>query len=225
MAAFLKAEQSGADGLELDIHLSHDGIPVVIHDETLDRTTNACGPVSGLTWEQLQRLDAGSWFSPCHAAESVPSLSEVLRVFERRLRINIEIKQAVAGEAVLKTLAEFPRADVVISSFDQELLCFMRHLDNELPLAVLFDRGNWRQAVRLAVNIRAIALHPNVALVHRPMIAACRACNLAVHTWTVDDAGLYRSLWRAGINGVFTNYPARFCRPGETAFKAPGEIS
>ncbi len=210
LAAFRRAEQAGADGLEFDVHLSRDGVPVVIHDESLDRTTDACGPVSALSWDQLQRLDAGSWFSADFAGEAVPNLVEVLRQFAGRLRLNIEIKDAAAGAAVLETLADFPSADVLVSSFAQDLLQGMRRLRQGLPLAVLYEGGNWRRALRLAIDIKAQAFHPDAAKVNRPLLAACRSCHLPVHVWTLDDVGRVRSLQRAGIAGFFTNDPACF---------------
>lgn len=210
LAAFRLAERSGADGLELDIHVSRDGVPVVIHDETLDRTTDTSGLVGALTWQQLQTLDAGSWFSSAWAGQRIPGLVEVLREFGDHLRINVEIKENRAGEAVLATLAAFPQADVVVSSFDQELLGSMRRLAPDLALAVLFEHGNWRRAVRLADEIAAVAFHPEAGLVSRPLVAACRACGLPVHTWTVDDVGRARFLMRAGVAGIFTNDPALF---------------
>ena len=214
LAAFLLAEQAGADGLELDVHLSADGVPVVIHDETLDRTTDAAGPVAAWTREQLRDVDAGGWFSPRFAGETIPALDEVFKVFGDRLRINIEIKAPRAGEAVLATLVDFPLADVVVSSFDQKLLRIMRQLDADLPLAVLHDRGPWRAGIKLAVDIGATAFHPEVSLVSRPLIETCRAHGLPVHVWTVDDTRVGRSLCRAGIDGLFTNDPARFRRSG-----------
>lgn len=214
LIAFRLAELDAADGLELDVHLSSDGLPVVIHDDTLDRTTNASGRVDGLAWQELRGLDAGGWFASCYAGEPLPCLSEVLQLFGGRLHINIEIKAAAAGEAVLKTLEGFPKAKIVISSFDHALLRVMRRLDRDVPLAVLLDRGNWRRAVALAIEINAQAFHPEASLVSRPLIAACRARKLAVHAWTVDDARVARSLQRAGIDGVFTNDPAHLSQRG-----------
>ena len=212
MAAFRRAQQCGADGLEIDVHLSQDGIPVVIHDETLDRTTNACGKVSSFTWEQLQALDAGSWFSPLFSGEPVPALVDVLQEFGGNLRINIEVKEARAGEAILAVLAGFPLADVVISSFNLSLLQDLRRLTPDKSLAVLLDQGNWRHAVKLADEIGALALHVEVGRVSRPLIAACRTFHLQVHAWTVDDIKRVRSLLRAGVTGIFTNHPACFSK-------------
>lgn len=207
MAAFSAAVACGADGLELDIHLSRDGIPVVIHDETLDRTTDGKGPVSDKTWPQLQMLDAGSWFSKDFAGELIPALEDVLESFGGQIRLNLEIKDFDAGMAVCELLKRHPDAACVVSSFDYLLLTRLRSVDDRLPIAVLFASGNWRRAVRFASELRAVAFHPEVWQVNRPMISACRKVKLPVYVWTVDDPEGARSLFRAGVAGVFTNHP------------------
>jgi len=207
MAAFSAAVELGADGLELDIHLSRDGIPVVIHDESLERTTDGRGLVADASLEQLQQLDAGGWFSPEFMGESLPTLAEVLKAFGGRLRLNLELKEFDAGVEVLALLRQHPDAEVVISSFDYDLLKGLRSLDDALPLAVLFDDGNWRQAVRLANEISACAFHPAYDLVCHRMVAACRKLALPVSVWTVDQAAQARSLVRMGVSGLFTNDP------------------
>lgn len=208
MTAFASAVESGCDGIELDIHLTRDGIPVVIHDETLQRTTDSCGPVAARTWQQLRQLDAGSWFAAEFAGESIPSLEEVLQAFGGRLRLNLEIKEFRAGMAVLELLGHYPSAQIVVSSFNDDLLQRLRSTNAQLPIAVLFDSGNWRQAVQIAQGLSACAFHPAVNLVTRPMIAACVHAGLPVSVWTVDRACVARSLVRAGISGLFTNDPA-----------------
>ena len=207
MAAFSAAVELGADGLELDIHLSRDGIPVVIHDESLERTTDGRGLVADASLEQLQQLDAGGWFSPEFMGESLPTLAEVLKAFGGRLRLNLELKEFDAGVEVLALLRQHPDAEVVISSFDYDLLKGLRSLDETLPLAVLFHDGNWRQAVRLANEISACAFHPAYDLVCHRMVAACRKLALPVSVWTVDQEAQARSLVRMGVSGLFTNDP------------------
>ena len=207
LAAFTAAVESGADGLELDIHLSRDGIPVVIHDETLERTTDGYGPVAGMTSQQLQSLDAGSWFSAEFSGEPIPVLEDVLKVFAGRLRLNLEIKESRAGMVVLELLGQYPCADVVISSFNYDVLQHLRSVDRHLPLAALLEFGPWRHAVQIAKELSASAFHPAVNQVNRPMIAACKQSGLPVSVWTVDDACVARSLVRAGVSGFFTNDP------------------
>jgi glycerophosphoryl diester phosphodiesterase len=215
MAAFSAAVELGADGLELDIHLSQDSIPVVIHDESLERTTDGRGLVANASLEQLQQLDAGGWFSPEFMGESLPTLAEVLSEFSGKLSLNLELKEFSAGVEVLSLLRQHPDAEVVISSFDYDLLKGLRSLDEALPLAVLFDDGSWRQAVRLANEISACAFHPADNLVCRRMVAACRKLALPVSVWTVDQESQARSLMRMGVSGFFTNDPdaLRSARP------------
>jgi glycerophosphoryl diester phosphodiesterase len=207
MAAFSAAVDCSADGLELDIHLSRDGVPVVIHDETLDRTTDGRGRVCGKTWSQLQMLDAGSWFSGAYTGESIPALEDVLDTFGGRVRLNLEIKTFDAGLVVLDLLQRYPDAECVVSSFDFRLLVRLRAADDNVPIAVLFASGSWRRAVRLAADLRSVAFHPEAGQVCRPMISACRQAQLPVYVWTVDHPESARSLLRAGVAGVFTNDP------------------
>jgi glycerophosphoryl diester phosphodiesterase len=196
--------------------MSRDGVPVVIHDETLERTTDGRGRVCGKSWSQLQLLDAGSWFSGEFAGEPVPALEEVLKTFGGRVRLNLEIKAFDAGAAVLDLLRRYPDAACVVSSFDYRLLENLRAADDNLPIAVLFACGNWRHAVQLASELHSVAFHPGAGQVGRPMISACRQAQLPVHVWTVDDRESARSLLRAGVNGLLTNDPLalrRFARP------------
>jgi glycerophosphoryl diester phosphodiesterase len=209
LVAFRRALEVGADGIELDVHLSADGVPVVIHDDTLERTTDGYGPVAAQSQDSLARLDAGAWFAPAFAGEELPTLEATLRLLAGRLRLNLEVKEARAGVAVLDLLRYFPRADAVVSSFDYGLLVRLRQIAPELPLAVLQDAGNWHRALARAEALRACAFHPRADLVNRPLIAACRRRHLPVYAWTVDDPGLARSLTRMGIAGLFTNDPLR----------------
>lgn len=208
LAAFSRAVEVGADGVEFDVHLSADGVPVVLHDDTLERTTDGAGPVARWTADGLGELDAGSWFAPEFAGEQLPTLEATLTLLAGRVRLNLEVKDRRAGLAVIELLERFPGGDVVVSSFDVELLTGLRCAAPDLPLAVLLDDGNWRRALARAESLRACALHPRADLVSRPLLAACRRLQLPVIPWTVDDPSLARSLARAGVAGIFTNDPA-----------------
>lgn len=209
LAAFSRAIDAGADGVEFDVHLSADGVPVVIHDDTLERTTDGVGPVAAWTLAGLRELDAGSWFAPEFAGEALPTLEEALHLLVGRLRLNLEVKEPRAGMAVREILQAFPRADAVLSSFDYGALVQLRRAAPELPLAVLFDAGGWQRALARAEALRACAFHPRADLVSRPLLAACRRLQLPVIPWTVDDPSTVRSLGRRGAAGIFTNDPAR----------------
>jgi len=222
LAAFQEAESAGADGLELDIHLSREGVPVVIHDETLDRTTSGRGNVDRHSLPVLRRLDAGAWFSPRFSGERVPTLRETLDWAGERLRMNVEIKTAGAGRAVLEVLRDHPRSRVLVSSFDHRLLVELEKAFPGLPLGFLSESRFWRRGMKRAAAAGAESFHPRRDRVSRQMIAACHRHGLQVHSWTVDDPRQARTLIRMGIDGLFTNDPARLRaelgRPGPGGF-------
>jgi glycerophosphoryl diester phosphodiesterase len=212
LVAFRAAEAAGADGIELDVHLSADGVPVVIHDATLERTTSGRGAVGDRSAAQLQQLDAGSRFSPAFAGERLPTLEEVFVWAGDRLRLNVEIKDAAAGRAVPELLSRYPAVRALVSSFDHDLLEALRARNRDLPLAFLVDRRFWRGAVARAAACRAESLHPRQDLVSPALLAACRAAGLAVAPWTVDDPQRALRLRELGCAGLFTNDPGRILR-------------
>lgn len=214
LAAFKLAEEQGADGLEFDIQLSADGVPFVIHDETLQRTTNGQGRVDRLPARELMKLDAGGWYSEKFLGEPLPTLETVLDWSGERLRLNLEIKHPRADVAVLKLLDRFPKARVLVSSFDHALLERMRNLRDDLPLGFLNDSRFWRRALARAVRNRAFSFHPRVGQVSRPLMQACRRQGLEVHVWTVDDPTEALRLRRLGVSGIFSNRPEVLRRDG-----------
>jgi glycerophosphoryl diester phosphodiesterase len=209
LAAFVAAEEADADGIELDIHLTRDGVPVVIHDPRVDRTTNGQGTVSRMSLNALRRLDAGSWFDPAFGGEPVPTLEEVLDWVDDRLRLNLEVKSFSAGQAILEMLLRFPRARVLISSFDHRLLAALRRADADLALGFLVESVFWGRALRYAAMAGAESLNPRHDLVNRPLLAECRRLGLKVYPWTVDDLKQAARFSFLGADGIFTNDPRR----------------
>lgn len=209
IAAFRAAEGTGADGIEFDVRVSRDGVPVVIHDDTVERTTDGRGEVRRMSVRELQALDAGGWFGSAFAGERLPTLEEVLVWAGERLRLNLEIKDPDAGAAVLELLRSFPRSRVLISSFDHNLMIRLRQGDSLLPLAFLLDSPFWRRALKRASACGAESLNPRQDHVSRTMIAACHRRGLVVYPWTVDDPGRFKGLLRLGVDGVFSNVPGK----------------
>lgn len=208
MSAFAVAVAAGADGVELDVHLSRDGVPIVIHDATLERTTNGRGAVAATDLSVLRRLDAGSWFASRFAGEKLPTLAEVLDFISPQLRVNIEIKDTAAAAALLSLLPQFPRGRFVVSSFDHRVLLELnRHLP-QLPLGFLLERRWWRSGAQRAATVAYGSLHPPQAAVSATMVATCRELGLPVYPWTVDDPARILALRQLGVAGVFTNDPA-----------------
>lgn len=208
MAAFELAFAQGADGIELDVQLTRDGVPVVLHDDTLDRTTDLGGRVDRLSLAEVRRADAGSWYDARFRGERIPTLREVFDWARDRVRLNVEIKDAAAASAVLAMVGLHPGVDVVVSSFDRRLLRRLRQASPNLALAVLCDRRLWRAHLRDAVRLRAAAFHPRRDLFTCVMAGQCRQAGLRVYPWTEDDPAGMRRLLRQGAEGLFTNDPA-----------------
>lgn len=207
LRAFRAAEAAGADGLELDVQLSRDGVPVVLHDETLDRTSDGRGPVAELPLEELKQLDAGSWFSAAFAGEKMPTLEEVLRWGGSRLRFNVEIKDSSAAQAVLGLSRSYPQASIVVSSFDHDLLHRLRCSAPQLPLAFLWEQSDCAAAVERAAACAAESFNPRYDFLSAELVADCHRRGLAVYPWTVDALAALERCWQLGVDGVFCNDP------------------
>jgi glycerophosphoryl diester phosphodiesterase len=213
-AAFAAALETGVDAIELDCQLSADGELVVIHDETLDRTTDGHGPVGDRTWAELARLDAGAWRGERFRGERIPRLAGVLAQVRGRARLNVEIKSARdlgMVEPRLATLVGAGDADrVLFSSFHPAAL---RRLRAEAPwaaLGVLWDRGSAEDALALAGEVGACCLVPGWPLVDRALVEAARGRGLGVWAWTVNAAEEMRRLAALGVDALFSDYPERF---------------
>jgi glycerophosphoryl diester phosphodiesterase len=212
MAAFRAAEEDRAQGIELDLHLSLDGEPVVIHDDEVQRTTDGHGPVARLPIRQLRRLDAGRWFAPAFAGERIPTLREVLDWAGDRLRLNLEIKSAEAAKAVQLALADYPHCRVLISSFNHGVLEQLHAANPALPLAFLLDSPFWRRPLARAVACRAESFHPRHDLLSYALVKSCHHQGLKVVPWTIDQLGAFRKMQRLGVDGLFSNDPLQISR-------------
>ncbi len=224
LEAFDLAVRQGADALELDVRLSADGVPVVLHDPTLDRTCGRPGLVAELTLKQLLEADAGAGFRSPEGSRPfagrgvvIPTLAEVLERFPG-LPLLVEIKAPEAQHAVADLLERTGAATrTVLASFKPRALEAFRRS----PFLVGADR---RDAFRLYVLTRlglsggeprclcyAVPWRwKNRIEVPTPrFVAAARRHGRPVHVWTVDDPAIARELWRRGTNGIITNRPGQ----------------
>jgi glycerophosphoryl diester phosphodiesterase len=198
IGSFKKALQFGATGLELDVRRAGDGRLVVIHDETVNRTTNGSGYVRDLVYDQLRQFDAG-------CGEPIPLLIDVLDEFGARCLLNIELKdRGIARDVKRLVLERELEPHVIVSAFDWEEL---RPLIPEIPIALLSSRL-WN-LVRRARELGAIAIHPRRNIVTRRLLATAREANLRVHVWTVNDPAEMSRFRELGIDGIFTDFPER----------------
>jgi len=214
MAAFRLAVEQGADLIETDVHLSADGVPVLIHDPTLDRTTDGHGPVSCYTMAQLKELDAGSWFSPDFAGERLLSLDELLDWASGRVPVSIEIKNGPIHYPEIEqiVLGSLRRHDMVRSaiviSFDHPTVWRLKQLCPELICGVLFACCPVSASI-LATQAGADCLLPHWSNLSRAMVEEAHALGLAVSPWVVDRDEELEFVLAVGVDAIATNFPGR----------------
>ncbi|MCC6765991.1 MAG: glycerophosphodiester phosphodiesterase [Deltaproteobacteria bacterium] len=213
-AAFAAALALGAEAIELDCQLTADGELVVIHDETLDRTTEGHGPVGDRTWDELARLDAGGWFDPCYAGERIPRLADVLVQLRDRVLLNVEIKSARdVGTIEAKLAALVAHADaaewVVVSSFHWDALRNLRAAAPWARLGVLCDADPRRGGLALAAELRCEVVIPGRRWIDPGVVEEAHARGLDVWVWTVNEPGEMRRLLALGVDGLFSDWPER----------------
>ncbi|MGD2104163.1 MAG: glycerophosphodiester phosphodiesterase family protein [Anaerolineae bacterium] len=220
LAAFRKALEIGVDGIELDVRLCADGVPVVIHDATVDATTDGTGRVDALTLGQLKQLDAGSSFDSSFAGERIPTLAEVLQILGDKLLLNIELKgigplDRGLEQVVVDLLQRYSlEPSALLSSFNLLALRRVQQMTPGVSTGLLCARGplSVTRLGRFFMPEPITALHPHHTIVNRRNVAWARARNLRVHAWTVDDIADMRRLISCGVDGIITNVPDRLQR-------------
>ena len=215
MAAFRLAAEMGADGLELDAQLCKDGEAVVIHDFTVDRTTDGRGRVKDFTLAELQALDAGGWYAAQFAGQRVPTLAQVLHELGPRLTLNIELKTVTLRsdglEAEVVRLVEDTGLvyRVIVSSYNPVALWRVRRLNPYVSTGILYApdlprylRDRWLQPL-----VRPAALHPRWDMLNEQTVAAAHRQGLKVIPWTCDKPD---AMWRLvgwEVDAIITGRP------------------
>jgi glycerophosphoryl diester phosphodiesterase len=208
-AAFKKALEMGADGIECDIRESRDGELVIFHDPTVKRLTGRDGRLNAFFIPELKRLDIGSWFSPSFSGETVLTLAEAIQLLPPPFLLNLEIK-AASPQKVVDFIHRSGISDrVVVSSFDHALLGKIRQLDLALPIGVLIDREPWKKAFQQAARLQAISLNVPSKRATEEWMAQAHQKGLKVYLYTVNDPTEMARLIEMGADGLFTNYPDR----------------
>lgn len=215
IAAFEKAVALGADGIEFDVHLSADRVPVVIHDYAVDTTTDGSGLVSEMTLAQLKQLDAGAYFDPSFTGERIPTLEEVLQAFGDRLLLNIELKSTSKRDnglerAVIALVEERDLASrVLFSSFNPLSLRRAKKIAPHILAGLLYapDLALYLRRAWLAFLFPHEARHPEHTMVDARYMAWARRRGYRVNAWTVDAPDEMRRLIDLGVDGIITNVP------------------
>ena len=214
-AAFEGAMQAGCGMIELDVTLTRDRKVVVIHDDTLDRTTTGKGPVKGHTLAEIKALDAGSWFDARFAAERVPELSDVMELTAGRCLLNIEIKEsafeadypadAIEHQVVklVKTSGGLDR--VILSSFDKRILQRIAAMDAPPAIAYISDHGADSGVLEMLLAMKAFSWHPRFKVLTRDQVEMMHASGLKVFPWTINTRTEAEAVLALGVDGLICN--------------------
>lgn len=203
----LESAAGGADMLEIDIRLSQDGVPVVIHDAGVERTTDGEGLVAELTADELRALDAGAWFSPSYSGTAIPTLAEVLATLDAdgpALLVEFKGRWAAEEVAVALDLLAATGVDVVAQSFSATTVSRIAEAAPRLPVGWLVHEID-AAVIAEALSIGADAVNPAAA--DADGVALAHDAGLAVLVWTPDAAADWARLTALGVDGIITNRP------------------
>lgn len=213
MAAFELAAEQGAHGVELDVHRSADGYPVILHDFTIDSTTDGSGTITDMTLAQIRELDAGSWFDERFAGAKIPTLDEVFEALGDRLLFNVEIKsEQQTSDGVEQVVADCIRRHnmterVIVSSFNPLVLKNFRQVMPEVPLGYLVYEGIPESVRAMIQPDEYEAYHPHDVMIDAVLMAQARKHGHQVNTWTVNDPQRARELAKLGVSVIISDNP------------------
>lgn len=216
ISAFKMAAEKGATAIELDVNLSADKQVVVIHDSSVNRTTNGQGKVRSLPYASIRELDAGERFSEQYRGEHIPTLSEVFETMGKRIFINVELKDYVTpSDELVPSVAALVKKhglqeSVMFSSFFQNNLLKVKRLLPEVPCGLL-ALGNflgWPARTFSYLRKEYSAFHPNLQNVTLDLVKRVHASGKRVHVYTVNHAEDIKRLVDFGVDGIFTDDPA-----------------
>ena len=213
MLAFEKAIEMGCDGIETDVHLTKDGIAVICHDETIDRTTDGNGFIKDYTYKELLRFDAGIKFGDKFKGLKIPSLDEFIDLIKNRdLIINFELKddkikykdiEKIVLDKIYKAKIE---DNSIISSFNHYSVMKCKELDKNIKTGFLYDNQLYDPG-SYGKRAGVYALHPNYITLEDDIVENIKNSNLKINTYTVNEEKDMTRLAKLGIDGIITNYP------------------
>ncbi|MCM1135485.1 MAG: glycerophosphodiester phosphodiesterase [Clostridium sp.] len=215
LPAFEMAYELGADGIELDAQLTKDGVPVVIHDETVDRVSDGTGPVRNFTLEELKKLNVGKNF-PAYGKVQIPTLEEVYAFIKRTdMVVNLELKNSVffyegLEEKVLALAKRMGLSDrIIYSSFNHHSMKWVKELEPEAKIAFLYTDGI-ADVEEYGSKYGVYAVHPYMRNTEYPdMVKKCHERGIQVNVWTVNEEADIKRMKELGVDAIITNYAER----------------
>src|ERR1044072_702205 len=220
IAAFREALAVGADGIEFDVRLTRDGVPVVIHDSTLRRTGRLPHRVADLTSSEISKIDVGSWFSASFGNETVPGLADLFTLFQSNnstlyleMKCDSPAEYRPLAEACVKAIDEHSlRSRVVVECFQLPALEILKEIDPDIRTVALFEPSFTNPSVLLdqrvinqAIDIGAAAVALHHRLARESLVQKAKAAGLHVAVWTVDDPAWIERASAIGVEALIRN--------------------
>lgn len=215
LIAMQYAKDSGASWVEFDVMLTQDGVPIVIHDLDLKRTTNTSGLVEETSYSTIKTLDAGSWFNEKFQGEKIPTLEAMVYFLNRHdLKMNIEIKPVPGYEIatankvmdflIKENLCESP--SILLSSFSLASLLQVRKRHSNIAMGLLLEAWSpeWQED---AEELQCVSIHVHYPLLSQKIVQDIKNQGYLILTYTVDDVVLAEKLFSWGVDSIFTNVP------------------
>ncbi len=217
LIAFQAALDAGVTMIELDVTPTRDGKLVVMHDKTLDRTTNGRGPVNCYFLKELKKLDAGSWFNPVFASQHVPELEEVMELVHGRALINIEIKpnpdddphpsDAIERQVVELVNRKNAHDAVLISSFDRTVLEKIESLENPPALALISRDPADSSTITFCRRLNIFSWHPNHSMLSHEQVNLMHSAGIRVFPYNADTPEDVQRMFDMNVDGIISNDP------------------
>lgn len=213
LPAFQLAYELGADGIETDVQLTKDQVPILIHDEGLKRTTNGYGYVKDYTFQELKKLDAGSWFSTSYTNTKLLSLDEFLNwIKDKSLCLNIELKNNKIDYKDLEKIVYSKLMDyqllnrTTLSTFNPKSVKRMKKVDKQIDAALLTSRRR-KDLVGYAKSLGADAIHVKYRLLSRKLVDRCHQEDIAIRVYTINKTLYMKRCFNLDCDGIFTDIP------------------
>ncbi|MFC4388599.1 glycerophosphodiester phosphodiesterase [Gracilibacillus marinus] len=213
MPAFELAYQSGADGIEVDVQLTKDNIPILIHDENVRRTTTGTGFVQDYTYKELSKLDAGIWHSEKYKHTKLASLDDLLQWnLDKQLKLNIELKNNLIQyknieEIVYRKLVEYNMVhQSIISTFNRNSLIELNKIDKNIVTAVLTSKQR-RNLIEDSMQLQANGVHIRFRLLNKRLVEVANKNDMFVSVYTVNQSIWMKKVFKYGCQGIITDVP------------------
>ncbi|MDT0641270.1 glycerophosphodiester phosphodiesterase family protein [Zunongwangia sp. F363] len=207
LESIAKAISFGVDMIEIDVHRCASGEIVVLHDFTLDRTTNGSGEIAKKDWQFLKGLRVEGKYK-------IPLLTDVLELIEGKCAINIELKGLNTAEAVCDIVKEHIKTgnweyqDFILSSFQKNELFEVRKYNEQMPIGVL-SKASLSEAIKLGKQLKASAIHPSAGIVTRDNVREAQAEGFKVNVWTINEPEAIARMKEFEVDGIISDFPDR----------------